>query len=179
LKFAMPVRTLIIGLVFSAISGAVGVRETSARMDISDCVVRQWRTEARVQEAARVYRRAGCGDRDLAVLTAEWAHRRGLLARVIAAQVFVESSCNPRTVSLDGSVGLMQVRVKTWRREFGLGPAEMLDPSRSLEVGTEILRRHVSRFGLRKGLERYNGRGSGARLYARKVLTLAQFEGLE
>lgn len=125
------------------------------------------------EEAFEVYKRAGCGDWELAKLTAHWAARRGLPPRVVAAQVVIESTCNPRAVSHDGSVGLMQVRVKIWQREFGLKPDDMLDAGRSLEVGTEILRRLVARHGLRKGLERYNGRGERARRYSKKVLRLA------
>jgi len=92
---------------------------------------------------------------------------------VVAAMVAVESTCNPKAVSLDGSVGLMQVRVATWRKEFGLEDEGMLDAGRSLEVGTEILRRLVAKHGLEKGIERYNGQGPKARRYARKVLKLA------
>jgi len=127
---------------------------------------------AGVRRTMEVYQRGGCGDLVLAQKTADWASRRGLPVEVVAAQVVVESTCNPAAVSRDGSVGLMQVRVKTWRREFRLKDDDMLDADKSLEVGTEILRRLVAKHGLPKGVERYNGRGERARWYARKVFEL-------
>jgi soluble lytic murein transglycosylase-like protein len=125
------------------------------------------------RKAFDVYQRAKCGDWRLAGLTAEWAVRRRLPAEVVAAQVSIESECNPRAKSSDGSIGLMQVRIETWRRVFKFEPKEMLEAGKSLEVGTEILRLQVARYGLRKGIERYNGKGPKARRYAAKVLRLA------
>ena len=125
------------------------------------------------ESAMEVFRAAGCTDKSLADLTVKWARVRRLPVRVIAAQVVVESNCNPLAVSHDGSIGLMQVRVHVWRREFGLVRGGMFNADRSLEVGTEILRRHVVRLGLRRGIERYNGKGKRAKRYARRVLRLA------
>src|SRR5258708_6518541 len=58
--------------------------------------------------AAQVYRRNGCGT-DYAYSTGQMAVDSGLSPRVIAAVVFIESSCQPDAISRTHDVGLMGV----------------------------------------------------------------------
>ena len=69
-------------------------------------------------DAARVYGRAGCGDVQLAEMTARSSAKTGLPANVIAAEIAVESTCDPLAVSRDGGVGLLQVMPKIWASKF-------------------------------------------------------------
>jgi soluble lytic murein transglycosylase-like protein len=125
-------------------------------------------------DAARVYGRAGCGDVQLAELTARASARTGLPAAVIAAEIAVESTCDPLAVSGRGAVGLTQVMPRIWASEYNnFRDKNLLKTEDSIEVGMSILSKNVNSYGLREGIRRYNGSGSDAEMYATKVLTLA------
>src|SRR5665213_1216388 len=91
-------------------------------------------------QAARVFGRAGCGDLPLAEMVARSSAKTGLPANVIAAEIAVESTCDPLAVSHDGGVGLMQLMPKIWASKFnGFRDKNLLRAEDSMEVGTEIL----------------------------------------
>jgi soluble lytic murein transglycosylase-like protein len=125
-------------------------------------------------DAARVYGRAGCGDVHLAELTARASAKTGLPANVIAAEIAVESTCDPLAVSKDGGVGLTQVMPKIWAAKYNnFQDKNLLNPVDSIDVGMNILAENVKTWGLRQGIKRYNGSGPDADIYAGKVMTLA------
>jgi soluble lytic murein transglycosylase-like protein len=125
-------------------------------------------------DAARVYGRAGCGDVQLAEMTARSSAKTGLPASVIAAEIAVESSCDPLAVSHDGGVGLLQIMPKLWASKFnGFRDKNLLRAEDSMEVGTQILAESIQKYGLREGIRHYNGSGPDAELYALKVMQLA------
>ena len=121
--------------------------------------------------ASKVYRKNGCKS-GLAEITGRIAVEQGISARVLAALVFVESSCNPNAVSRRDGVGLTQVNSKVWH----YSQAELKNPNRNLEIGASILASYVRRYGLKEGLHHYNGMGNITNYYSRKVLKVAGYE---
>lgn len=128
----------------------------------------QRRISQSVAGATAVYRRVGCPT-TYADATGRVALEYGVPSRVLAAVVFVESSCNPRAVSSRESVGLAQVNYKVWKYK----KAELRDPQRNLEIGARILAGYIHRYGLVEGLHAYNGFGNPSEEYATKVLAAA------
>lgn len=125
-------------------------------------------------QAARVFGRAGCGDLGLTEMVARSSRKTGLPANVIAAEIAVESSCNPLAVSRDGGVGLLQVMPKIWAGKYNnFRDKNLLKAEDSMEVGGEILAENIHQYGLRDGIRRYNGSGPDAVTYAEKVIQLA------
>lgn len=133
-------------------------------------------------EAAKAYGRAGCGDLDLAELTAKHAIRTGLPAGVVAAKVATESTCNPLAVSYKGAVGLTQVMPRVWASKYeDFRTVNLFNPDQNMRVGTDILGELVKKHGLRGGLQRYLGTGatdgySTPNSYADRVIKLAGAE---
>ena len=126
-----------------------------------------WETSA----ARAVYRANGCrlAERDgLSVLTGRAAYEYGVSARVLAAVIYVESSCNPRAVSGKDSIGLMQVNPRVWGHRDQLS-----DPAFNVDLGTKILASYIRRYGVIEGLHHYNGLGNPTNEYADKVLSKA------
>jgi|SRR5579859_440906 len=124
-----------------------------------------YQTASRI--AAQVYRRNGCRS-TYAEATGRVAVDYGLSPRVLAALVFVESSCNPNAMS-DSSVGLTQVNAKVWKHSR----KELKNPEINLRIGAEILAADVHKYGLVKGLHAYNGFGDETNFYSTKILTAA------
>ena len=122
---------------------------------------------AEYDAAVRVAARTACPS--YATLVGAAAVDNHLPARVVAAVVFVESSCNPSAVSSEGAVGLMQVSPKLYRQNR----ARLHDPEYNIRLGTKILAGYVHTYGLREGLHRYNGLGAGGELYSPRVLAVA------
>lgn len=141
--------------------------EQSIREDIKrERLEKQYRNAA---TAARlVYRRVGCRP-TFAIETGRAAVDFGVSPRILAALVFIESSCNPSAVSGRASVGLTQVNPLVWK----VNPQELKNPSRNLRLGASILASYVRRFGVVEGLHRYNGLGNRTNSYAEKVLAAA------
>lgn len=121
-----------------------------------------------IKAAEIVYRRNGCRG-TYAEATGRIAVEYGVSSRLLAAVVFVESSCNPNAVSDCYSVGLTQVNPKYYRYTR----AELKDPQRNLEIGAGILATYIRLFGLVEGLHHYNGLGNQTDEYSTKVLTAA------
>jgi soluble lytic murein transglycosylase-like protein len=128
-----------------------------------------WRN---VKIAERVYRRLGCRT-TYAEATGRIAFGNNISARLLAAVVFVESSCNPNAVSSQGSIGLTQTNYRVWKEHTR---KEYLNPELSLETGAKILAVYIHRYGLIKGLHAYNGFGNPSNEYATKVLAAAGIE---
>lgn len=125
-------------------------------------------------DAARIYGRAECGDVLLAEQTAQASAKTGLPANVIAAEISVESHCDPLAISHDGGVGLLQIMPKIWASKFdNFREKNLLKAEDSMDVGTTILADNIKQFGMRQGIRRYNGSGPDADVYAEKVMTLA------
>lgn len=129
-------------------------------------------------QAAKVYGKAGCGDQQLAEMTAKHALATGLPPAIVAATIAAESTCNSMAVSNRGALGLMQVVPKTWNKKYDFSHVNLLNPEDNMTVGTDILSALVKQYGLRNGLHRYYGTGdSGIYLdgsgYAERVMALA------
>lgn len=119
--------------------------------------------------ARRVYMR-GCGTDAYTRLTAKYALRNGIPANVFAALVVVESTCRPRAVSPEHAIGLAQIIPS---HHGWVSRKVLYDPERNLEIGSGILGENIARWGLRKGLENYNG-GFQKEEYADKILKMAR-----
>ncbi len=117
-----------------------------------------------VAAARAVYRANGCSDR-YSALTGRTAYEYGLSARLLAAVVFVESSCRAEARSGRDSIGLMQVNPRVWGHR-----AELKDPVSNMRIGSAILKAYIGRFGLVEGLHHYNGIGNSNNDYAERVL---------
>jgi soluble lytic murein transglycosylase-like protein len=120
--------------------------------------------------AARlVYRHNGCRA-TYAEATGRAAIDAGVSARLLAALVFVESTCNPKAVSGRESIGLCQVNYRVWKQH---SRGEYFDPQVNLYTGASILSAYVRRYGLKEGLHAYNGFGDKTDAYSARVLTAA------
>lgn len=129
-----------------------------------------WETSA----ARAVYRANGCrlAERDgLSVLTGRAAYEYGVSARVLAAVIFVESSCSPRAVSGRDSIGLMQVNPRIWGHRD-----QLTDPTFNINLGAKILAGYIRHYGRVEGLHHYNGLGDPSDSYARKVFAAGAIE---
>jgi soluble lytic murein transglycosylase-like protein len=125
-------------------------------------------------DASRIYGKKGCGDVELADMTARNALRTGLPANLIAAVVGVESSCNPLAISKKGAVGIMQVNVAVWSEKYGnFRTINPFNPEEGMRVGCDILSANVKQYGLRSGVAHYDGVGPEADEYGAQVLALA------
>jgi soluble lytic murein transglycosylase-like protein len=99
----------------------------------------------------------------------------GFDPRMVAAQVFVESSFRPRVVNR-GCYGLMQINYMVWRKELSVNPYKLVDIDYNLCKGLDILQIYYRQTGdIWKALHRYNNGPSGKynnRDYVRKVRKL-------
>src|ERR1700752_187316 len=132
------------------------------------------RVEKAVVAARVVFRSVGCkhAERDgLSVLTGRTAYEYGLSARLLAAVIYVESSCNPRAVSGKDSIGLMQVNPRVWGHRD-----QLTDPPFNINLSTKILAGYIRHHGLVEGLHHYNGLGDPSDSYARRVLEAGKIE---
>lgn len=122
------------------------------------------------QEARKVLKGYSC-PADVPMLAAKASLENGIPVRVIAADILVESSCNPRAVSKAGAIGLMQINKHIWKTEKNLFNHEA-----NVNLGAKILADNTHRYGLRNGLKRYFGITNGSDAsdkYAAKVLMVA------
>jgi soluble lytic murein transglycosylase-like protein len=129
-------------------------------------------------QAAKVYGKAGCGDQQLAEMTAKRAIETDLPPAIVAAVIASESTCNPMAVSNRGALGLMQVVPKIHGKHYDFSKINLLNPEQNMQVGTDILSTYVRQYGLKSGLRHFYGTGdSGIYLdgtgYADRVLALA------
>ena len=122
----------------------------------------------------QTFRVFGCGLDTLPLSTAKAARDHHVPARLVAAVVVTESSCRPDAISPAGAVGLMQVNTRVWNYTR----ADMFDPDRNLNAGTQILAGYIRQSGnVRDGLRHYYGISEGSSAsdeYADKVLSLTK-----
>lgn len=129
---------------------------------------RQAEYAAAVRTARHVLLANGCSSK-YAKITAQAAVDSHLSPRMVAALVFVESSCRATVVSKKGAVGLVQVNPRVWR----YSRRALQDPYTNLRIGTRILADYIRAHGLREGLHRYNGLGDPSEDYSERVLQAA------
>jgi hypothetical protein len=128
---------------------------------------------ARAAVIARdIYRYNGCGD-NYSLLTGKFAVEMGISPRILAALIFVESSCKPDAESSTKDIGLMQVHYPLYKR---YSKRQLLDPAVNLAVGCGILKGYIKRYGVEEGLHAYNGFGDHTNTYSTKVLTAARYQ---
>lgn len=171
---ALSVAFIWLGLQYGILDAPDAPETISVNLPTEASIKEEVKLERRIKEyqkarriAAQVYTRNGCRA-TYAEATGRIAVDYGLSPRVLAALVFVESSCNPNAMS-DSSVGLTQVNAKVWH----YGRKQLRDPETNLRIGASILASNVRRFGLVKGLHAYNGFGDETDFYSTKVLTSA------
>ncbi len=88
-------------------------------------------------------------------LIEEISHRHGVDAKLVEAVMSVESSFNPRAVSLENCKGLMQLHTATAQR---FGVKDVFDPAQNIEGGVRYLKYLTGYFqgDLEKVLAAYN-----------------------
>lgn len=123
-----------------------------------------------IATARKVYRANGCRD-VFSEITGRTAFEYGLSPRLLAAVVFVESSCRANAVSGRASVGLLQVNPLVWGHS-----EELKDPEKNMKIGARILKTYISRYGVVEGLHHFNGLGNKTNSYAERVLEVAQIK---
>ena len=138
----------------------------------------QWRTGP--IEVAKVFGRSqGCQEADIGLIqeVSTAANRAGLDPRLVAAEVAVESGCNPMAISQRGAVGLLQVHVKTWHQKYDFATDNLFNTRTNLRVGTQVLAGYIKTYGVHEGVHHYNGMGIGCETcpegYSDRVLALA------
>lgn len=124
--------------------------------------------------AAHVFRSHGCSS-SLAHITAVNAVANGISARLSAAVIIVESSCQQYAVNKQsGATGLMQVMPKVHH----LPRSKLFDRDFNIWFGTRYLAGLVHQFGPEAGLANYYGvtpGSSAAWNYADHVLIVAGY----
>lgn len=108
-----------------------------------------------------------------AVTDAARAHE--LQPQLLAAVVAVESRCDPLSVSWKGAIGITQVMPHVWGDQFDFqNKYNLFNTDDNLAVGAAILRVSIKKYGVRDGLEHYQGTGSGRDGgYVDRILKLA------
>ena len=148
------------------------VSATALGPEAMTSIYREERRQADYLAAARAARQVlvanGCSSK-YAAITGRAAVDSRLPARVVAALVFVESSCRADIVSNKGAIGLVQVNPRVWR----YSRQRLQDPYTNLQIGTRILASYIRAHGLREGLHRYNGLGDPSGDYGERVLQAA------
>jgi transglycosylase-like protein with SLT domain len=132
-------------------------------------------------DVARVFGRApGCAEANATLIgkVASEALRAGLDARVFAATVAVESSCDSMAVSRRGAIGLTQVMPKIWKGTFDFEHTiNLFNSDDNLHAGATILSDLIKQYGLAEGVRHYNGTGTDCAdcdgNYVPKILGLA------
>ena len=177
---------LIFGVLFVALTGEIGSRlygilnveppsairaQVPTEANIKE-QLRQERLEKQYKRAARIaaviYKANGCRT-TYADLTGRFAVDYGINPRILAALVYVESSCRPNAVSGRDSVGLTQVNPRVWK----YSRKALLDPENNMKIGAGILAGYVRQFGLIEGLHHYNGMGDVTEGYAQRIFDAA------
>jgi hypothetical protein len=145
--------------------------EASIRADIqAEKLQRQY--DLAENQADRVFSKVGCTT-EFSELVAHAAVDERLPARLIAAVVVTESTCDPSKISRTQDVGLMQVNRKVWK----VSTAKLLNPAFNVKFAAHhILAPLVHTYGIREGLHRYNGLGNPSNEYSEKVMRIAGFQ---
>lgn len=125
-------------------------------------------------DAARIYGKKGCGDKELAEMTAQNALRTDLPANLVAAVVGIESSCVPIAISKKGAVGIMQINVMAQSEKYNnFRTINLFNPDQNMQIGCDILAGMIKQYGLKSGVAHYDGIGDEADSYQAQVLALA------
>jgi hypothetical protein len=131
-------------------------------------------------DVARVFGRTqGCADAAPKMINdiAAEAVKDNIDARVFAALIATESSCDPMAVSSRGAVGLMQVNIKVWKTRFDFTTVNLLNPAENLSTGGKILSDMIKQYGISGGLHHFNGMGSDCAGcdpgYSERIMNLA------
>lgn len=96
----------------------------------------------------------------LAKIIVNNAEKYGINYETLIAIVYIESSFIFIIGDNGNSYGLMQVNKKYWEdyvKKKGYQMYDLFQPEVGIEIGTEILSRLIKRYGLIKGIEKYNG----------------------
>lgn len=104
----------------------------------------------RAQVAQRMPAAAIATHRKVATTVLTESTRAGVDPLLVVAIIHVESSFNPRARSRAGALGLMQVRVRTFREQLhwpGARRADALDPHTNVQAGVRYLGRLLDMFG--------------------------------
>src|SRR5208282_394123 len=103
------------------------------------------------------------------------AREHGLRPQLLAAVVAVESRCDALSVSWKGAIGITQVMPHVWTGQFDFqNRFNLFNENDNLAVGSTILQHEIKQYGLRNGLEHYQGTGSGRDgNYVDRILKLA------
>lgn len=142
---------------------------TPADMDAGIVAEKRAAEYARAERAAqRILVENGC-NREYASLAGHAAFDNGLSPRLVAAVLFVESSCRASAISSEGAIGAMQVNPRVWHYTR----STLLNPRANVQIGTRILAQYVHKYGVREGLHRYNGLGNVTDDYPERVLRVA------
>jgi hypothetical protein len=76
---------------------------------------------------------------------AQEAVKRGINPRFAVALAWTENKFTDKPGELD-EIGIMQVRPGT-AKQYGYNPKDLLNPDRNIQIGLDILRRHLDAFG--------------------------------
>jgi len=136
---------------------------------------KQMQYDVAEEVAAKVMRHHGCND-EFAELVGRAAVDEHLPARLIAAVMVIESTCNAHAISHADGIGLMQVVPKIWHIQRN----KLLDPVFNVRFATSrILVPFVRVYGIREGLHHYNGMGVGcsacSKDYPERVMRIAGY----
>jgi len=86
---------------------------------------------------------------------------------LLLAVIMVESNCRIEAVGMSGELGLGQIRQEFWRDFLN---QQGIDDIRGVEATASVLSYHVKKWGMEKGVERYNGKGKKSIEYRQKIM---------
>jgi hypothetical protein len=86
---------------------------------------------------------------------------------LLSAVILIESNCQIDAVGLVGELGLGQIRKEFWKDFLD---RQGIDDIKGVEAVASVLSYHVKKWGMKKGVERYNGKGKKAIEYRQKVM---------
>jgi hypothetical protein len=132
-------------------------------------------------DVAKVFGRStGCSNVDYETIqsVAKAALDAHIDPSIFAALVATESECDPLSVSSRGAVGMTQIMVKIWDKQFDFaGRVNLFNREDNLRTGAKILYPLITAYGTENGLRRYNGLGVGCDScdsgYTEKIMQLA------
>lgn len=130
--------------------------------------------DVQISKFAQIISRDGDIPKKNAIQYAKWIHesssKYGVDPVLVLSVMKTESNFDPSAKSGKQAIGLMQVIAKFHPEK--VNPAELKNPKKNIEVGTQILReyRDISRSDT-EALLRYNGSLGKKSSYAKKVLT--------
>ena len=103
------------------------------------------------------------------------ARGAGFDPQLLASVVVVESRCDALAVSYKGAIGAVQIVPRVWASDFDFrNRYNLFNFEDNLTVGAQILESEIKRYGLRQGLEHYQGTGAGRDgTYVERILKLA------